>query len=121
TQQGENYVPFIQSDVAINPGNSGGPLFNQDGEVVGINSQIYTRSGGSIGVSFAIPVSVAADVIAQLKSSGRVERGWLGVYIQDVNRDLAKSLGLAAPVGALVSQVMADSPADEAGLQAGDV
>src|SRR5690606_1270177 len=107
TQQGENYVPFIQSDVAINPGNSGGPLFKQDGEVVGINSQIYTRSGGSIGVSFAIPVSVAADVIAQLKSSGRVERGWLGVYIQDVNRDLAKSLGLAAPVGALVSQVMA--------------
>jgi len=121
TQQGENYVPFIQSDVAINPGNSGGPLFNQDGEVVGINSQIYTRTGGSIGLSFAIPVSVAAEVIAQLKASGRVERGWLGVYIQDVNRDLAESLGLERPVGALVSQVMAESPAEKAGFKAGDV
>ncbi|MCK9503063.1 MAG: DegQ family serine endoprotease [Porticoccaceae bacterium] len=121
TQQGENYVPFIQSDVAINPGNSGGPLFNQNGEVVGINSQIYTRSGGSIGVSFAIPVAVATDVIAQLKANGRVERGWLGVHIQDVDRDLAESLGLAKPVGALVSQVFADSPAEEAGFKAGDV
>jgi serine protease Do len=121
TPQGENYVPFIQSDVAINPGNSGGPLFNMDGEVVGINSQIYTRSGGSIGLSFAIPVSVALDVVAQLKGKGYVERGWLGVYIQDVNRDLALSLGLDKPRGALVAQVMPDSPAEDSGLEAGDV
>lgn len=121
TEQGENYVPFIQSDVAINPGNSGGPLFNQDGEVVGINSQIYTRTGGSIGLSFAIPVGVAVEVISQLREKGKVERGWLGVYIQDVNLNLAESLGLEKPVGALISQVMPGSPADEAGLLAGDV
>ena len=121
TEQGENYVPFIQSDVAINPGNSGGPLFNQKGEVVGINSQIYTRTGGSIGLSFAIPVGVATEVIAQLKAKGRVERGWLGVYIQDVDRDLALSLGLDRPAGALISQVMPDSPAERSGLKAGDV
>ncbi|MFA5631606.1 MAG: DegQ family serine endoprotease [Porticoccaceae bacterium] len=121
TEQGENYVPFIQSDVAINPGNSGGPLFNQNGEVVGINSQIYTRTGGSIGLSFAIPVAVANEVIAQLKNKGKVERGWLGVYIQDVNRDLALSLGLDKPIGALISQVMPGSPAEKAGLKAGDV
>jgi len=118
---GENYVPFIQSDVAINPGNSGGPLFNQSGEVVGINSQIYTRTGGSVGVSFAIPVTVALDVLAQLKDKGAVERGWLGVYIQDVDQSLAQSLGLDRPAGALVSQVMAEGPAAAAGFVAGDV
>lgn len=121
TEKGENYVPFIQTDVAINPGNSGGPLFNLDGEVVGINSQIYTRSGGSIGLSFAIPSSTALDVVAQLKADGRVVRGWLGVGIQDVNRDLAKSFGLKKPAGALVSQVVEDSPAEKGGLKVGDV
>jgi len=121
SEQGENYVPFIQSDVAINPGNSGGPLFNQNGEVVGVNSQIYTRTGGSIGLSFAIPVAVVNEVVAQLKETGKVERGWLGVYIQDVSRDLALSLDLDKPVGALISQVMPGSPAEKAGLKAGDV
>lgn len=121
TDKGENYVPFIQSDVAINPGNSGGPLFNLQGEVVGINSQIYTRTGGSIGLSFAIPVSVAIDVVEQLKEKGRVERGWLGVYIQDVDRNLASSLGLDKPQGALIAQVIADSPAEKSGLKPGDV
>src|SRR5690625_2064026 len=120
-QRGENYVPFIQSDVAINPGSSGGPLFNMRGEVVGINSQIYTRSGGSIGLSFAIPVGVARDVIDQLKEKGRVDRGWLGVYIQDIDRDLAQSLGLNRSHGALVAQVEPGSPAQRAGLRAGDV
>jgi serine protease Do len=117
----ENYVPFIQTDVAINPGNSGGPLFNMAGEVVGINSQIYTRSGGSIGLSFAIPASLARDVVAQLKKSGRVERGWLGVVIQEVDGDLAKSFGLDKPSGALVAQVGSDSPAEQSGLLVGDV
>ncbi len=121
TERNENYVPFIQTDVAINPGNSGGPLFNLDGEVVGINSQIYTRSGGSIGLSFAIPVSVAKTVVAQLKEKGRVDRGWLGVVIQDVDRNLAKSFGLKKPMGALVSQVLPDGPADKAGIKPGDV
>ncbi len=121
TERGEDYVPFIQSDVAINPGNSGGPLFNLEGEVVGINSQIYTRSGGSIGLSFAIPSSVAQEVVAQLKTKGRVDRGWLGVYIQDVDRDLAKSLGLGKPQGALIAQVEKDGPAEKAGIKAGDV
>lgn len=121
TERGEDYVPFIQSDVAINPGNSGGPLFNLAGEVVGINSQIYTRSGGSIGLSFAIPSSVAQEVVAQLKTKGRVDRGWLGVYIQDVDRDLAKSLGLSKPQGALIAQVEKDGPAEKAGIKAGDV
>lgn len=120
-QRGENYVPFIQSDVAINPGNSGGPLLNMRGEVIGINSQIYTRSGGSIGLSFAIPVSVAHEVIQQLKDKGRVDRGWLGVYIQDIDRDLAQSLGLSRPQGALVAQVEPGSPAERAGIRAGDV
>mgnify|MGYP002738704584 CR=1 FL=1 len=87
----ESYVPFIQTDVAINPGNSGGPLFNLKGEVVGINSQIFTRSGGFMGLSFAIPVDVAMDVVEQLKSDGAVRRGWLGVVIQEVNKDLAES------------------------------
>ncbi len=121
TERGEDYVPFIQTDVAINPGNSGGPLFNLDGEVVGVNSQIYTRSGGSIGLSFAIPVEVVLEVVTQLKDSGRVQRGWLGVYIQDVDRALAESLGLDKPQGALIAQVEPDSPADKAGLEAGDV
>ncbi len=121
TEEGENYVPFIQTDVAINPGNSGGPLFNMNGEVVGINSQIYTRSGGSIGLSFSIPVSVAMDVVEQLKESGHVVRGWLGVGIQDISRDLAESFGLNKPAGALVSQVLEDSPADSAGVKEGDV
>lgn len=121
TERGEDYVPFIQTDVAINPGNSGGPLFNLDGEVVGVNSQIYTRSGGSIGLSFAIPVEVVLEVVTQLKDSGRVERGWLGVYIQDVDGALAESLGLDKPQGALIAQVEPDSPAGKAGLEAGDV
>ncbi len=121
TARGEDYVPFIQTDVAINPGNSGGPLFNLDGEVVGINSQIYTRSGGSIGLSFAIPVSVALEVVAQLKEKGHVDRGWLGVYIQDVDKNLAQSLGLKKPQGALLAQLEPGGPADKAGLKAGDV
>lgn len=117
----ENYVPFIQTDVAINPGNSGGPLFNLKGEVVGINSQIFTRSGGFMGLSFAIPVEVAMDVTEQLKNTGRVERGWLGVIIQEVNKELAESFGLDKPAGALVVQVLDDSPAARGGLQVGDV
>lgn len=117
----ENYVPFIQTDVAINPGNSGGPLFNLDGEVVGINSQIYTRSGGFMGVSFAIPIDDAMNVFRQLRDKGSVSRGWLGVLIQEVNRDLAESFGLKRPRGALIAEVMADSPAQKAGLQAGDI
>ncbi|WP_317929371.1 DegQ family serine endoprotease [Halioxenophilus sp. WMMB6] len=121
TEDNENYVPFIQSDVAINPGNSGGPLFNLDGEVVGINSQIFTRSGGSIGLSFAIPASVAVNVVEQLKSKGRVDRGWLGVMIQEVDRDLAASFGLRKPEGALVARIEPGSPADDAGLQVGDI
>jgi serine protease Do len=121
TEQNENYVPFIQTDVAINPGNSGGPLFNLDGEVVGINSQIYSNSGGFMGVSFAIPVDVAMEVVDQLKTHGRVSRGWMGVVIQEVSRDLAESFGLERPHGALVSSVLDDSPADAAGLQPGDI
>jgi len=117
----ENYVPFIQTDVAINPGNSGGPLFNLDGKVVGINSQIYTRSGGFMGVSFAIPINVAMDVAEQLKTSGKVSRGWLGVVIQEVSKDLAESFGLEKAAGALVAQVVPDSPADKAGLKNGDI
>src|SRR5512139_700632 len=117
----ESYVPYIQTDVPINPGNSGGPLFNMKGEVVGINSQIYSRSGGYQGVSFAIPIDVAMDVAEQLKSHGHVTRGWLGVVIQEVTADLADSFGLDRPRGALVSQVQADSPAAKAGLQAADV
>ncbi|MFZ3024793.1 DegQ family serine endoprotease [Pseudomonas sp.] len=117
----ESYVPFIQTDVAINPGNSGGPLFNLDGEVVGINSQIFTRSGGFMGLSFAIPIDVAMDVATQLKSAGKVSRGWLGVVIQEVNKDLAESFGLEKPAGALVAQVLQDGPAAKGGLQVGDV
>lgn len=117
----ENYVPFIQTDVAINPGNSGGPLFNLDGEVVGINSQIISRNGGYMGLSFAIPIDIAMGVVEQLKRDGKVSRGWLGVMIQPVDRDLAPSFGLDKPVGALVAQVLPNSPAADAGLQAGDV
>jgi serine protease Do len=117
----ENYVPFIQTDVAINPGNSGGPLFNLDGEVVGINSQIYSRTGGFMGLSFAIPIDMAMDVVSQLKESGYVSRGWLGVLIQDVTRELAESFGMRKPAGALVAKVLEDSPAEKAGLQVGDV
>lgn len=115
------YVPFIQTDVAINPGNSGGPLFNLDGEVVGVNSQIYTNTGGFMGLSFAIPIEVAMDVVQQIKKNGKVTRGWLGVYIQGITRDLAESFGLDRPQGALVSQVIEDSPAEKYGIQSGDV
>ena len=114
-------MPFIQTDVPINPGNSGGPLFNLAGEVVGINSQIYTRSGGFMGVSFAIPIDVAMDVANQLKAGGKVSRGWLGVVIQEVNKDLAESFGLEKPAGALVAQVLDNGPAAKGGLQVGDV
>jgi len=116
-----NYVPFIQTDVAINPGNSGGPLFNMDGEVVGINSQIYSPTGGSVGLSFAIPSSLAIDVVAQLKDKGRVDRGWLGVMIQDVDKNLASSLGMDKPMGALISEVDSQGPAAKSGLKAGDL
>lgn len=117
----DNYVPFIQTDVAINPGNSGGPLFNLDGEVVGINSQIYSRSGGFMGLSFAIPIEMAVDVANQIKETGSVARGWLGVLIQEVTRELAESFGMENPHGALVAKVLEDSPAAEAGLEVGDV
>lgn len=116
-----NYVPFIQTDVAINPGNSGGPLFNLQGEVVGINSQIYTRGGGSIGLSFAIPSSVAEEVVDQLREKGRVDRGWLGVVIQGLSRDLASSYGLDKPVGALIADLEPEGPAAKSGMQAGDL
>ena len=117
----ENYVPFIQTDVAINPGNSGGPLFNLDGDVVGINSQIYSRTGGFMGLSFAIPINMVMNVVDQLKGSGHVARGWLGVLIQDVTRELAESFGMDKPRGALVAKVLPDSPAEKAGFQVGDV
>ncbi len=117
----DNYIPYIQSDVAINPGNSGGPLFNMDGKVVGINSQIFTRSGGFMGLSFAIPIDVAMEVVTQLKEKGSVSRGWLGVVIQLVDRDLAEAYGLDRPEGALISEVLADSPAEAGGLKEGDI
>lgn len=117
----EGYVPFLQTDVAINPGNSGGPLFNMNGEVIGINSQIYSRSGGYQGLSFAIPIEVAMKVQQQLVSHGKVSRGRIGVMIQDVNQDLADSFGLDKPAGALVSSVEKGSPAEKAGLEPGDV
>jgi serine protease Do len=121
TEQNENYVPYIQTDVAINPGNSGGPLFNLEGRVVGINSQIYSNSGGFMGVSFAIPIDVAMEVVDQLKESGRVSRGWLGVEIRDVNRDLAEAFGLDRPYGALVNRVLEDGPAEAGGILPGDI
>jgi len=117
----DNYVPFIQTDVAINPGNSGGPLFNLDGEVIGINSQIYSRTGGFMGLSFAIPIEMAVDVADQIKETGSVSRGWLGVLIQEVTRELAESFGMENPHGALVAKVLDDSPAAAAGLEVGDV
>ncbi len=118
---GGNYVPFIQTDVAINPGNSGGPLFNMDGKVVGINSQIYSRTGGFMGLSFAIPMDVVMNVVAQIKANGKAAHGWLGVQIQDVTRELAESFGMKKPQGALVSKVIPDSPAEKAQLQIGDI
>ncbi len=117
----ENYVPFIQTDVAINPGNSGGPLFNLRGDVVGVNSQIYSRTGGFMGVSFAIPIDVVMDVYRQIRDKGTVSRGWLGVLIQDVTAELAESFQMKKPGGALVSRVLPGSPAENAGIKAGDV
>ena len=120
TENNENYIPFIQTDVAINPGNSGGPLLNLNGEVVGINSQIFTRSGGYMGLSFAIPADLAVSVVKQLREKGYVSRGWLGVSIQDIDRNLANSFGLDKPRGALVAQLVNGSPS-EGVLQAGDI
>lgn len=117
----ENFVPFIQTDVAINPGNSGGPLFNMNGEVVGVNSQIYSRTGGFMGLSFAIPIDVARDISNQLIASGRVSRGRIGVLIQEITKELAESFGLPKPAGALVASVQKGGPADKAGIQARDV
>jgi serine protease Do len=117
----ENLVPFIQTDVAINPGNSGGPLFSLKGEVIGMNSQIFSRSGGSIGLSFSIPIDLAMDVQNQLRSNGKVSRGRLGVVIQGVTKELAESFGLSKPVGALVASVEKGAPADKAGLVTGDI
>jgi len=117
----ENFVPFIQTDVAINPGNSGGPLFNMRGEVVGVNSQIYSRTGGFMGLSFAIPIDVALDIQKQLRDKGRVSRGRIGVVIQEVTKDLAQSFGLDRPRGALVNSVEKGSPADKAGIEATDI
>src|SRR5207245_2723506 len=117
----ENFVPFIQTDVAINPGNSGGPLFNMRGEVVGINSQIYSRTGGFMGLSFAIPIDVAMEVQSQLRQFGRVSRGRIGVVIQEVSKELAESFGLSRPSGALVNSVEKGGPAEKAGVETGDI
>jgi serine protease Do len=117
----ENFVPFIQTDVAINPGNSGGPLFNLKGEVVGINSQIYSRSGGYQGIAFAIPIDVAMEIQSQLRLSGKVSRGRIGVTIQEVTKELAENFGLGKTQGALIASVEKSGPADKAGLEAGDV
>jgi serine protease Do len=117
----ENFVPFIQTDVAINPGNSGGPLFNMRGEVVGINSQIYSRTGGFMGLSFAIPIDVAMEVQSQLRQFGRVSRGRIGVVIQEVSKELAESFGLSRPAGALVNAVEKGGPAEKAGVETGDI
>lgn len=121
TLPSENYVPFIQTDVAINPGNSGGPLFNLDGEVIGINSQIYSRTGGFMGLSFAIPIDVAKNIVEQFKQTGHAKWGWLGVLIQDVNKELAESFGMKKPMGAVVLRVLDDTPAKKAGIKVGDV
>jgi serine protease Do len=117
----ESFVPFIQTDVAINPGNSGGPLFNLRGEVIGINSQIYSRTGGFMGLSFAIPIDVAMDIANQLRTTGRISRGRIGVSIQEVTKELAESFGLTKPRGALVSAVEKGEAADKAGVEASDV
>ena len=117
----ENYVPFIQTDVAVNPGNSGGPLFNLRGEVVGINSQTYSRTGGFLGLSFAIPIDVANDIARQLRTTGKVTRGRIGVVIQPLTKELADGFGLSRPQGALVNSVEKGGPADKAGVEPGDV
>lgn len=117
----ENYVPFIQTDVAINPGNSGGPLFNMKGEVVGINSQIYSRSGGYMGLAFSIPIDLAVDIQQQLRQHGKVSRGRMGVSIQDLSKELAESFGLSKPFGALINTVEKGGPAEKAGILPGDV
>lgn len=117
----ENYVPFIQTDVAVNPGNSGGPLFDASGKVIGINSQIFSNSGGYMGLSFAIPIELATNVAEQLKTKGEVTRGWLGVVIQPVNQDLADAFDLGRPQGALVAEVTPGSPAAKAGIKSGDI
>jgi serine protease Do len=117
----ENYVPFIQTDAAVNPGNSGGPLFNMDGQVIGINSQIYSRTGGYMGMSFAIPIDLALNVKDQLLKNGKVARSRIGVGVQEVNQQLAQTFGLGTPHGALVSSVEAKSPGEKAGLKPGDV
>lgn len=117
----DTYVPFIQSDVAINPGNSGGPLFNLAGEVVGINSQIYSRSGGFMGLSFSIPIEVAMNTVEQLKRNGKVVRGYLGVNVQEVTSELSESFGMDKPKGALVAEVFPETPAAKAGIKAGDI
>src|SRR3954470_16440386 len=117
----ENFVPFIQTDAAVKPGNSGGPLFNMRGEVVGINSQICSRTGGFMGLSFSIPIDVANDIATQLKTTGKITRGRIGVVIQPVTKELAESFGLPKPAGALVSSVEKGSPAEKAGIEAGDV
>lgn len=117
----ENYVPFIQTDVAINPGNSGGPLFNLGGEAVGVNSQIYSRTGGFMGLSFAVPINVVTNVYEQLRDKGHVSRGWLGVLIQDVTRELAESFGMQRPHGALIAKVLEGGPAEKAGFEVGDI
>jgi serine protease Do len=116
-----DYLPFIQTDVAINPGNSGGPLINMRGEVIGINSQIYSRSGGFMGISFAIPMDEAIRVSDQLRATGSVSRGRIGVQIDQVTKDVAESIGLGKPQGALVRSVESGSPADKAGVEAGDI
>ena len=121
TLPNENYVPFIQTDAAVNPGNSGGPLFDTDGQVIGVNAQIFSRSGGFMGLSFAIPINVVKSVVDQLTTTGYVSRGWLGVLIQNVDSALAASFGLDRPIGALVSRVTANSPAASAGLKDGDI
>ena len=117
----DTYVPFIQTDIAINPGNSGGPLFNLDGEVIGINSMIYSNSGGAMGLSFSIPIEIAMNVVNQLKDSGKVIRGYLGVQVQEVTSELSKSFGLSKPTGALVGQTYPDTPAAKSGIEPGDI
>ena len=114
----ENFVPFIQTDVAINPGNSGGPLFNTQGEVIGINSQIYSRTGGYMGLSFAIPIDVAINVAEQLKANGKVIRGWLGIAIQEITKELSESFGMTDTKGALIANVEKGSPAEKGGSAA---
>ncbi|MFT4021726.1 MAG: PDZ domain-containing protein, partial [Acinetobacter sp.] len=118
---GENAIPFIQTDVALNRGNSGGPLFNQRGEVVGVNSRIFSGTGGYMGLSFSIPIDVAMRVVDQIRTKGKVTRPYLGVMLQDIDRDLAESYQLAKPEGALITQVTPNSPASKAGLKAGDI